>query len=361
MAAVNPSGSKGADLHRQFTGPPYGWPRDAVNGALLTLLSAGNIRAVQDGKDLAGAREVQPTQIGKLTLYKEDEPPSVSQRLAVKGLLAAAGIPYESGQEGTQIPALLQRLKDLAAQCGGEPPVPQPPSTVRIDALLSLSGNLRFRSVADDHEQLNQWLTQWQTNAEQRKKREIVWNDLQRLVRHAQGLAVAAELAPALEAVRESRQLLDDPDPVTPIRSVVEDALRAELQNKATRLSEAQRAAVAELESWESWGELNPTDQAAIVEGTGLGETEAPDVSSGDKLLQVLDDSPLKSWNDRITFVPGRRDQARFQAAKLIEPDSISVTLPSATIRTETDLMTYLDDVRSRVKPHLDADKTVII
>ncbi|GFM17528.1 MULTISPECIES: BREX system P-loop protein BrxC [Mycobacteriaceae] len=361
LAAVNPSGSKGADLHRQFTGPRYGWPRDAVNGALLTLLSAGNIRAVQDGKDLAGPREVQPTQIGKVSFYREDEPPSVGQRLAVKGLLAAAGIPYESGQEGTQIPALLQHLKDLAAQCGGEPPLPQPPSAERIEALLTLSGNLRFRSVADDHEQLSQWLTQWQSIVEQRKKREMVWNDLQRLVRHAQGLAVATELAPALEAVRESRQLLDDPDPVTPIRSVIEDALRAELQSKATRLAEVQRAAVAELESWASWGELNPADQATIIEGTDLNEIKTPDVSSSDKLLQVLDDLPLKSWNDRIAFVPGRRDQARFQAAKLIEPESISVQLPSATIRSAPDLETYLDDVRKRVKPHIDANKTVII
>ncbi len=38
----------------------------------------------------------------------------MSQRLAVKGLLTAAGIPYEAGQEGAQISALLQRLKDLA-------------------------------------------------------------------------------------------------------------------------------------------------------------------------------------------------------------------------------------------------------
>ena len=38
-------------------------------------LAAGNIRATQDGKDLAGPKELPPTQIGKVTLYKEDEPP----------------------------------------------------------------------------------------------------------------------------------------------------------------------------------------------------------------------------------------------------------------------------------------------
>ena len=28
---------------------PFGWPKDAVNGAVLTLLASGNIRAAQDG------------------------------------------------------------------------------------------------------------------------------------------------------------------------------------------------------------------------------------------------------------------------------------------------------------------------
>ena len=56
LAAVSPGGTKGADLHKRFAAPPYGWPKDAVNAAILTLLAAGNIRAAQDGKDLAGPR-----------------------------------------------------------------------------------------------------------------------------------------------------------------------------------------------------------------------------------------------------------------------------------------------------------------
>ena len=103
LAAVTPAGTKGADLQKRFAAPPYGWPKDAISGAVLTLLAAGNIRAALDGKDLGGPKELLPTQIGKVTLYKEDEPPSVSQRLAVRGLLTAAGIAYQAGQEGAQI------------------------------------------------------------------------------------------------------------------------------------------------------------------------------------------------------------------------------------------------------------------
>ncbi len=110
LAAVSPGGTKGADLHKRFAAPLYGWPKDAVNGAVLTLLTAGNIRAAQDGKDLSGPKELPPNQIGRVTLYKEDEPPTGAQRIAVRGLLGAAGIAYEAGQEGAQVSALLQRL-----------------------------------------------------------------------------------------------------------------------------------------------------------------------------------------------------------------------------------------------------------
>ena len=76
LAAISPGGTKGADLQKRFAGPPFGWPKDAVSGAVLVLLAAGNIRAAQDGKDLGGPKELPQTQIGKVTLYKEDAPPT---------------------------------------------------------------------------------------------------------------------------------------------------------------------------------------------------------------------------------------------------------------------------------------------
>lgn len=114
LAAISPAGIKGAELQKRFAAPPFGWPKDAVSGAVLTLLAAGNIRAAQDGRDLTGPKELPQTQIGKVTLYRDETPPSMDQRLRVRGLLTAAGIAYQSGQEGAQLPALLQQLKDLA-------------------------------------------------------------------------------------------------------------------------------------------------------------------------------------------------------------------------------------------------------
>ena len=361
LAAISTGGTKGADLQRRCAAPPFGWPKDAVTGAVLTLLAAGNIRAAQDGKDLAGPKELPQTQIGKVTLYKEDEPPTVGQRLAVRGLLTAAGIAYEAGQEGAQIPALLQRLKDLAGRAGGPAPLPEAPDTDHLDALLALGGNQRFRAVADDHDRLSGDLDRWRAADRQREKREADWEHLQRLLRHADGLPVATSVAPAVTAVRDGRQLLDDPDPIAPVLNDVTGALRKEVVRRAEQLAAAQRAAVAELEAWEHWAQLVPAERDAIIADAHLLAGGPPDVASDAKLLATLDATPLSAWQDRISLIPGRRDQARQRAAKLLEPESVSVTAPSATIKTGRDLADYVAELHARVQPHLDANKTVII
>jgi hypothetical protein len=362
LSAVSPGGTKGADLHKRFAAPPYGWPKDAVNGAILTLLAAGNIRAAEpDGNNLAGPKQLPPTQIGRVTLYKEDEPPKVGQRLAVRGLLTAADIAYQNGQEAEQISALLQRLKDLAARAGGPPPLPEPPVTDHLDALLVLGGNQRFRTVADDHDRLSHDLALWRAADRQREKREAEWRTLQRLLSHADGLGVAAAVGPAVAAILDGRQLLDDPDPIAPLITQLTTALRSDILSRAQQLSAAQRDAVVELEASDDWNKLSSGDRQMIVAHAQLASADLPEVSTDSKLLEALDATPLGGWQDRISLVPGRRDQARQRAAKQLEPESVTVTLPGATIKSPDDLEAFIDQVRARVQPHLDAHKTVII
>lgn len=361
LAATSAGGTKGAELQKRFAAPPFGWPKDAVNGAILTLLASGNIRAAQDGNPLAGPKELPPTQIGKVTLNKEDEPPTVGQRLAVKGLLAAAGIPCDAGQEGPQIPALLQQLKVLAGRAGGPPPLPESPDTAHIDALLTLGGNQLFRGVATDHDRLSKDLERWRMADQQRERREAEWRDLHRLLRHAEDLPIAGTVEPAAGAIRDGRQLLDDPDPTAPLLDELTDALRSELKQRADQLADAQRAAVEELEAWEEWGQLGVEKRKSLIEEAKLLPAGTPDLSTDAKLLESLDAIPLGGWQDRISLVPARRDQARQQAAMELEPESVTVAPPSATLKTQADLEAYLDGLRARVQPHLDAKKTVIL
>lgn len=361
LAAITPAGTKGADLRKRFGGPPFGWPRDAVDGAILVLLAAGNVTAREGVKELGGPKDLPPTQIGKVTLYQEDPPPTPTQRAAVSGLMGDAGVPYNPGQVGPQIPVLLQRLKTLAARCGGAPPLPAPPNTDHIDDLAALSGNRRFSAVGDDYARLRADLDRWLETDKRREQREAEWQDLRRLLRHADGIPIAAAVGPPSAAILAERQLLDDPDPVLPLLQQLTDSLRTEVKRRAILLAAAQRTAIGELEAWDEWEQLEKGDRDAIVIDAKLVPAHEPDVSTGAKLLESLDATSLAAWQDRISLVPGRRDQARHRAAKQLEPESVAVQLSSATIKGSDDLKAYVDDLRARVQPHLDAHKTVIL
>jgi hypothetical protein len=361
LAAISPNGTKGNELHKRFEAPPFGWPRDTVNGAVLALLAAGNIRGVQDHKDLAGPKELPPNQIAKATFYKEDAPPTAGQSIAVRGLLTVAEIPYEPGQEGPQIPALLQRIKGLAERAGGPAPLPEIPSTDHLTALLALRGNQRIRAVADDHDRLRADFTRWLAASQKRDKREAELRQLERLLRHAADLPMATAVGSSLTAIRDGRQLLDDPDPITPLLQQVTGALRSEVKQRAEQLENAKRAVVEELESWTEWAKLDPSDRDVIITEARLPAGTSPDVSSGDRLLDVLDATPLSGWQDRINLVPSRRDQARQSALKKLQPESVRVPMPSVAITSEAELAAYLDVIRSRVRPYLEAGKTVIL
>jgi hypothetical protein len=361
LLTISPGGIKGSELQKRFAGPPYGWPRDAVNGAVMTLLAAGNIRAAQNGRRLAGPKELQPNQIGGTTFYKEDEPPTFHEKMLVRQLLTVAHISFESEQEGTQLAALLQRLKELAARAGGSPPLPAPPNTDHIDALLALGGNQRIRAVAATNERLHEDLDRWRTADQQRAKRESEWSDLQRLLRHAQGLPIAVRAMPAVDAIHNGRQLLDEPDPMFPLLAELATALRNELSARAHKLAAAQQEAVAELEAWVEWSALDPAERQALIVEAQLVFIDVPELPNEAALLQALDATPLNAWEDQITLVPSRCDRARHRAAKQLEPESVTVSLPPATLKSPADLQTYLDDLRERVQPHLAAGRTVIL
>lgn len=361
LATITAGGTKGAMLDKRFSDPPYGWSQDATRGAVMALLAAGHIRAAQDGTPLSSPKELEPRQVGKTTFYKEDEPPTTGQRIAVRGLLDAAGIGYENSQEQAQIPALLQKLLDLAGDAGGPPPLPQPPDTSHIKALQSLVGNQQFREVAEDQVQLKQNLTDWRKAAQRKEERQKAWATLEALLQHGRDLDAAAEVAAQRDAIRDHRQLLAEPDPVRPLLDAITGPLRENLIAAAEQLRWHHDEVIAELEASDEWQQLSDHDWADIIAEVGLKRPDVIDISTQQKLLAVLNDAPLSSWKDRTEVVQARAKRAREQAAKKLEPEAVRVSLDGATLKTKADAEAYLDAARAQIMQHINDGHPVII
>jgi hypothetical protein len=361
LSAVGGGGTKGTDLHKRYGDPPYGWPKDAINGALLTLLAGGHIRAEQDGVRLNSAKELQPLQIGKTTFYKEDQPPTMKERLAVKGLLTEANVKYEPGQESNAIPALLQKLTGLADSAGGPPPLPTGPNTSYITALQAMAGNGQFRAVAERYDQIRSDLQIWRKAAERMPQREAEWSELGRLLRHAEGLPVASEVHEQSVAIEAHRQLLADPDPVKPLLDRLTDELRAQLQERFERLNSSRSHALSALEQSAEWQALESTTRDQILGKAGLSPYARPDISTDRGLLVVLDGTPLHSWEERAELVDARAQHARELAMRKLEPHSVSIKVPATTLKSKEDVEHFLSNLRETLMKHIDAHETVIL
>jgi hypothetical protein len=361
LARTSGSGTKGVDLQRDLGDAPFGWPKDAIDGALLALLASGNVRAERDGHPVDGPKEVPATQISKSTFFKEDEPPTKQEQLAVRGILTEAKVPYTPGKEGAAISGLVQHLLDLAARAGGPPPLPEPPDTSHLDGISALIGNQQVRAVAQHAEQLRQDIKLWSSAGAQRTDREQAWLILDRLLGHAASLDLAVSIKIQRDAIEADRLLMQEPDPVEPLVKELSDALRAAVVDAANGAKGDQEKALAEIEASAEWENLDPADRVAILTSSGLSAAVDTAVGSESELLKALDTTPLSAWAERRQAIPAKVAAARAAAAKKLEPKSVTVTVPAATLRTEAEVDTYLAEVRERLLQHVANGETIII
>jgi hypothetical protein len=361
LARTSGSGTKGSDLQRDLGDAPFGWPPDSINGALLALLASGNIRAERDGHPVDGPKELPATQISKATFFKEDEPPTKHEQLAVRGVLTEAKVSYTAGKEGAAISGLVQHLLGLAARAGGRPPLPEPPDTSRLDGIAALAGNQQVRAVAQDAEQLRQDIKAWSGAGIQRAAREEAWQTLDRLLGHAESLDVTASIREQRDAIEADRLLMADPDPVTPLVNALSEALRTAVLVAATSVRQDLKRAIADIEASAEWKPLDPTDRTSILVAAGLSTAAVPSLGTGDELLKTLDATSLVAWAERRQAIPAKIANARAAAANKLETKSVSVSAPAATLRTEPEVDAYLTKFRQQLTQHVTNGETVII
>src|SRR5205823_9224747 len=135
-------GTKGSDVRRKFMSPPFGWPQDAVDGGLLTLVSVNALSAWQNGAETS-VKDISTGKISTTTFRREVSPPSAVQRIKVREFLQECGLNVPGGEEALGLATVLDELTALAGRAGGEPPLPEPPSARDLKQLRNQQGNTR--------------------------------------------------------------------------------------------------------------------------------------------------------------------------------------------------------------------------
>jgi hypothetical protein len=257
------SGKKGTEVRKQFASPPYGWPQDAVDGALIVLANAGSLQARSGGEAVAKGKLDQKS-IATTEFRVENVTVSKVQLIQIRGVFQKVGLHVAPGQESVKVGEFLSRMNARAEGVGGEAPLPKRPDTAHLDDIAQRVGNDQLKAIHDHLARLTKEAAEWQSRQEAIAQREPRWRHLKALLGQAADLPVEASVRGEVQAIEANRSLLADPDPVPGLVETLTQALREAINQAHARCGLLIEEGRAALDASPTWGSLSDVQRASI-------------------------------------------------------------------------------------------------
>ena len=341
-------GKKGFDIRVQFESSPFGWSRDAVDGALQVLLVAGLIRTQDEHGKMVGPKELERKNIGKVLFKVESATITMPQRIQIRKLFQMLGISTKSNEELANVPEFLQKIENLAKQAGGEAPKPPLPDIAFLEEIRLTAGNAQLLALHNRLEDLACCIDNWTELAKRVAQRWPNWVEMERLLGHAEQLDGIESIKAEIQVIKEQRQLIVEPDPVAPLLADLTQRFRDELNKLKQSWDYHWQAGEAKLAADANWQQLSPEQRHSLREKQQLVRNAVPEVMLKNcaAILATLDRISLQSFRDRIAAMPSRFNQVVLDAAKLTEPEVQEVNLPCRTLKSEEEVNVWIEEVR---------------
>jgi len=336
------SGKLGGEVRKVLRASPYGWPQDAIDAALIALHRTQHLSATLNHAVLAPG-QLDQNKISKAEFRVEKVTLSVTDRLALRRVFQALGMSCKSGEELAKAPEFLDTLAELGRATGGAAPLPTPPSLSDIEELRARVGNDQLAGIREKAAEFEKRIAEWTKTKAIVDARRPTWELVERLAKHASGLAGAQDLIEQVDAIRTQRLLLKATDPVAPVRSGLSDVLRKALFEAQGAYETAFGKGMMSLEASTLWSRLSDSNRSSILANAGVAPVAQLDAPTPESLASVLDAKPLSSRHAEVDAIPGRIQKALEQAAKLLEPKVRPVAVERATLSTDADVDAWLE------------------
>jgi hypothetical protein len=280
---------------------------------------------------------------------------TTTQRIQIRKLFQKVGISSKQGEELACVPHFLQQLMELASRAGGEAPKPAAPTPSNIDEIRLMAGNDQLLALYNLRDELGSSIDLWTQLGDRITKRWPNWLLLKRLTHHAAGLKDFDAIQMQVATIEQQRQLIEDPDQITPLINNLAQLLREELNSLKNQWDQRWKEGEQKLETDENWSQLEPEQRHELRSRQQLVGTTIPEVHLEDtaSIISTLDACGLQAFQDRIAAMPARFDQVLLGAAKLMEPEIQDVTLPCRTMKTEEEIDQWLNDAEKILKEAL--------
>lgn len=336
------AGKSGSDVRKTLGASPFGWPRDAVDAALIALHRLQHITATLNGQAVT-LGQLDQNKVPKAEFRVEHATLSVGDRLILRKLFQALGVSCKSGEEAVRASEFLTGLVALAKAAGGDAPAPAGPATTEIEDIQRLVGNEQLVAIKNKASDWEDRIKDWGATRDLIAMRLPAWGIVGRLAKHAANIPEAKPHLDQIEAIRSQRLLLEAADPVNTVRQGLAGLLREAVQKAHAAHEAAFVSANAALAANSVWAKLQASDQDAIKATVGLTAPSKPDVATDEALADTLDRKPLSGLQAEIDAIAGRVNQAIERAARLLEPKVQTVTLERSTLRDATEVEAWVE------------------
>jgi hypothetical protein len=345
----------GKDIRGLFMKSPYGWPQDAIDTILICLKNAQLISPSEPNLNVA--------KINSTSFKKEVHVLSATEKISLRKLFQDAGITCPPNQEIFPFSnQYIEKLKTLAAQISGDAPRPEP---INIDFLKDIEnkeGNERLLEILLQQTDLKAKYEDWNKKAQLVSKREPLWNLLYDLSNQANDGSDMAQIKAEINAIRENRLLLQEPDPIQPKLVELSEKLKGALNKLKEKLINLYDVLMAELLVNEYYIKLSPEQKHTIlVNHQLLGKPEIKPLTPNE-LYNVLQKVSLYNWETKIAALPGQFQSAINDAIKLSAPQAKMYSLPRGrTIKSQADIEAYISELKTELENQLKDSSAIIL
>ena len=347
------SGKRGKDVRLHFSAPPFGWPKDAIDAALISLSGTGHLRATLNGAAVARA-QLDQVKIPRADFRAESVTISTPQRLKLRKLYQTAEIDCRPNEEAQAAVHLLSKLGALARNAGGDAPLPNRPDTGHLSALEALAGNEQLLAILGQEDTLTANLKAWGKASQLAEKRMPTFQRLHTLAGHAATLDVANDVEPQIKAIVADRRLLEETDPIPPLAAQLTHALRTALTKAQRSYNDTYNAESQRLENSESWRRIKPEKRQEILTRLRIAKESKGATGSEQEVLESLQRISLHGWRTGTAALPQQFADARAEADRLIEPRIRHIRLPATTLRTSEDVKAWIEKTEEDLLNHLE-------
>ncbi len=350
---IGNSTKPGKEIRTHFTKSPFGWSQDAIDTIILLLRNTEHISTLEPSLNQA--------KIGNAAFKKEIHTLTASDKIKLRKIYQDVGISCKPGEEFLHSNTYLNQLKELADSVGGDAPLPEPVNIQFLKDIENLDGNERLLRILDEQEDLKAKYKDWKQKATLIEKREPNWSLLVELANYANSSDTMENLKKEIDAIRENRLLLQEPDPVYTKLTDITDKLKTGLNESKQRYIALYDKLMSVLQSNEYFSKLTPEQKNPILRTHQLlGKPEIKALDSKSLLLN-LQKASLETWQTKIAALPGQFQAAIDDAVKLMAPQAKTYELPKKTISNQADIDAYIAEIKKELEELLKESASIIL